>query len=411
MRRVRPARSTSWPRKPAPPPSRRSRTPRRSHVLVELARGQGKPVAPRIEARLAELVKQNREQALEKPKAATPNRAASPSQPLRTGQSQVPLERLPGGSCRRSGPTTRRRRPRPPAGAGPDRACRKDRTTTRAGEPPRRPGRGRRPTRRRTQALVSSLPASWHAGDVRPGLDLAANGGTRVLGRPPGIRRPSLRLVRRHARLRLSRSPALTRSRSTPTSAPGPARSSCTTACASCPPRDGGQCPDLPGRPGRDPPHPLEALAARGLQPPDDPGRARGRSATSSTATCSTRTTTPARSAPGWACSTDREGASAWRNLAISGSPTIPREVRLSQGDRLEGWVSSFYDETQPSRRTDQVTDQYGNVTTARRATPASRPGAMRSEAATPRSMSTTTTGRPRTASSTADGRCPTRAR
>ena len=34
--------------------------------------------------------------------------------------------------------------------------------------------------------------------------------------------------------------------------------------------------------------------------------------------------------------------------LALRGKPTIPREVRLSHADRLEGWVSSFYNETQP---------------------------------------------------------------
>ena len=58
-----------------------------------------------------------------------------------------------------------------------------------------------------------------------------------------------------------------------------------------------------------------------------------------------------------------REGETpAWRNLKIQGEPKIPREVQLSQGDRLEGWVTSFYSETQPNRRTEQQTDQYGNV-------------------------------------------------
>jgi tetratricopeptide (TPR) repeat protein len=39
---------------------------------------------------------------------------------------------------------------------------------------------------------------------------------------------------------------------------------------------------------------------------------------------------------------------SAWRNLTLTGHPTIPREVRLSHGDRLDGWDCAFYGETQP---------------------------------------------------------------
>jgi len=39
---------------------------------------------------------------------------------------------------------------------------------------------------------------------------------------------------------------------------------------------------------------------------------------------------------------------SAFRNLRITGDPVIPREVRLVDGDRMEGWVSSFYNESQP---------------------------------------------------------------
>ena len=52
----------------------------------------------------------------------------------------------------------------------------------------------------------------------------------------------------------------------------------------------------------------------------------------------------------------------AWRSIAIKGEPKIPRELNLSQGDRLEGWVSSLYNETQPPRRTEESTDQWGNV-------------------------------------------------
>jgi hypothetical protein len=38
-----------------------------------------------------------------------------------------------------------------------------------------------------------------------------------------------------------------------------------------------------------------------------------------------------------------------FRNLKLSGSPTIPREVALSSGNQLRGWLSSFYGETQPT--------------------------------------------------------------
>lgn len=38
----------------------------------------------------------------------------------------------------------------------------------------------------------------------------------------------------------------------------------------------------------------------------------------------------------------------AWRHLRITGSPKIPREVRLIQGDRMEGWMSPLYREALP---------------------------------------------------------------
>lgn len=40
-----------------------------------------------------------------------------------------------------------------------------------------------------------------------------------------------------------------------------------------------------------------------------------------------------------------------WRNLRIEGQPSIPREVRLTKGDQLEGWSGRFYGESQPLRR------------------------------------------------------------
>ena len=56
-----------------------------------------------------------------------------------------------------------------------------------------------------------------------------------------------------------------------------------------------------------------------------------------------------------------RERRAAWRNLTVKGSPEIPREVRLAGGDRLDGWVSSYYNETQPRRRTAFRNDRNGN--------------------------------------------------
>ncbi len=45
-----------------------------------------------------------------------------------------------------------------------------------------------------------------------------------------------------------------------------------------------------------------------------------------------------------------RARVTAWRNLAIHGTPEIPREVRLTKGDQLDGWVSSFYGESKRPR-------------------------------------------------------------
>ena len=39
---------------------------------------------------------------------------------------------------------------------------------------------------------------------------------------------------------------------------------------------------------------------------------------------------------------------SAFRKLRITGNPIIPREVALLSGDRMDGWMTSFYNESQP---------------------------------------------------------------
>jgi hypothetical protein len=40
---------------------------------------------------------------------------------------------------------------------------------------------------------------------------------------------------------------------------------------------------------------------------------------------------------------------SAFRNLKITGHPAIPREISLLAGNRMDGWITSFYQESQPS--------------------------------------------------------------
>jgi hypothetical protein len=52
----------------------------------------------------------------------------------------------------------------------------------------------------------------------------------------------------------------------------------------------------------------------------------------------------------------------AFRNLTLKGAPQVPRSVSLSHADRLEGWVSGFYGETQPPRRSVGTTNQMGQV-------------------------------------------------
>lgn len=43
--------------------------------------------------------------------------------------------------------------------------------------------------------------------------------------------------------------------------------------------------------------------------------------------------------------------ATTFRNLRFTGDPVIPREVRLANGDRMDGWNTSFFSETQPRHR------------------------------------------------------------
>ncbi len=70
----------------------------------------------------------------------------------------------------------------------------------------------------------------------------------------------------------------------------------------------------------------------------------------------------PSPTSPWLGLLTSNERYSAWREVTITGRPVIPREVNLVHADRLEGWISSFFGETQPPRRTEERTDEWGNV-------------------------------------------------
>ena len=77
------------------------------HALVELARGQGPKVVPRIEARLADLIKENEERANEKPKVVPTGPAPSRPAP-RIGRRRPSPGATTSWPARRSAATTRR---------------------------------------------------------------------------------------------------------------------------------------------------------------------------------------------------------------------------------------------------------------------------------------------------------------
>ncbi len=60
--------------------------------------------------------------------------------------------------------------------------------------------------------------------------------------------------------------------------------------------------------------------------------------------------TDPSPTSPWLALYSSRERHTVFRNPQLIGTPQIPRQVQLSHGDRMEGWVSSFYQESQPRR-------------------------------------------------------------
>ncbi len=78
----------------------------------------------------------------------------------------------------------------------------------------------------------------------------------------------------------------------------------------------------------------------------------------------------PGSNSPWLAFYSSQERQTAFRGVTITGAPEIPREVRLVEGDRLEGWACGFYRETQPPRRSVGQLQQRWNLGMRGQATP-----------------------------------------
>jgi hypothetical protein len=346
------------------------------YVLVELARGQDSKVAPRIESRLAELVKENRERAKEKPKPTTGTASRVVSDASETANAKFPWNDylVARAALRAADAATtglglrlvralmeRSEKTNDYAVLASLRGDLAEFAARRAGAP---------------DALTASLPASWRAAEVRPGYDLAANGIPAYWAAHQGyVAHPSGSTTDM-----LVFDYPLTGSYEVSVDAyVGPWAASVIVHDGLCilPSAMDGSAQVYPVGQGETIRIPWKLSRPEGfnrLTIQVSSGKVR----------CVVNghllyeDDDPSPISPWLGLLTQRERSSAWRNLSLKGNPTIPREVRLSQGDRLEGWVSSFYAESQPSRRTDQVTDRYGNVTTApgartRRARGASR--------------------------------------
>jgi hypothetical protein len=60
--------------------------------------------------------------------------------------------------------------------------------------------------------------------------------------------------------------------------------------------------------------------------------------------------TDPSPTSPWLMLFASRERHTVFRNPQLRGTPQIPRDVHLSHGDCLEGWVCNFYNESRPPR-------------------------------------------------------------
>ncbi len=339
------------------------------HSLVELARGQGSKVAPRLEARLAELTRENQERAKQKPKPATGTQA--PVDPSEQGALKFPWnDYLVARAALAADDAATANLGRRLVLALMERAqktndypvlasLRADLATSAA----RRAGS--------SETRAANLPEAWRAAEVRPGQDLVANSSPALWAAHQGyVAHPSGSTTDM-----LVFDYPMTGSYEVSIDAyVGPWAGSVVAHNGLCilPSAVDGNAQVYPVGQGETLQIPWKLSRPEGfnrLTIQVSPGKVRYLVNDH----LLYEDEDPSPISPWLGLLTFRERYSAWRNLALKGNPTIPREVRLTQADRLEGWVSSFYAETQPSRRTDQVTDQFGNVTTA--------PGARRQRA------------------------------
>jgi tetratricopeptide (TPR) repeat protein len=69
---------------------------------------------------------------------------------------------------------------------------------------------------------------------------------------------------------------------------------------------------------------------------------------------------TPSPISPWFALHVTRERRTVWKNFKLTGSPVIPREVALTDGDRLEGWVANYHGGSMPPfRNTERDPNRY----------------------------------------------------
>ncbi len=85
----------------------------------------------------------------------------------------------------------------------------------------------------------------------------------------------------------------------------------------------------------------------------------------------------PGPTSPWLGLYTHSDRHSVWKSFKLEGKPVIPRELRLCEDERLEGWISNFYNETQPSRLTEGMYDEFGRVINRRGSVSARRAPAI----------------------------------
>ncbi|MGP0063330.1 MAG: DUF1583 domain-containing protein [Isosphaeraceae bacterium] len=346
------------------------------HVLVELARGRGPKILPRIEARLAVLIEENEERAKEKPRIVTPASKAAATRSADPKKSAFPWSdylvarallrnddpAVAGLALRLTHALLERARQVNDWGVLASlRGDLAEAAARHAGDP---------------RALTASLPSMWHAADLRPNEDLLNTGSPSYwvahqgyVSHPAGSSTDLLMFdypltgtyelsVEGYADPWAGSAIAHNGLSILPTPLDGNARVY---------PVGQGETLDIRWRLSRTngfnrltvqaTPRKVRYLVNGHLFYED---------------------TDPSPTSPWLGLLTSREQYSVWRHPTLEGQPKIPAEVRLSHGDRLEGWVSSFYGETQPARRTEQTVDRSSNVASPAGTQPTTRPPSKR---------------------------------